>query len=129
MFSTDVVSISPIGFPTVGENYTLECSANGSMVTFEWLGQPDGSTSVVNTSSITINSNSITSQLRFRPLQQSHSGPYTCHATWNGSSHLSRPIRIDAIGIAIITLLYPIIPSYKLIICHAFSSQAIYQNH
>ena len=95
-FSIDVVSISLIGSPTAGENYTLECSANGSMVTFEWLGPLDGRTPVANTSSISITSNSTTSQLQFRPLQQSHNGSYSCRATTHESSLLSQPIEIGA---------------------------------
>ena len=64
---------------TAGEKYTLECSADGSIVTFEWLGPLDGRTPIDNyTSSIAITSNSTTSQLQFRPLQQSHNGSYLC---------------------------------------------------
>ena len=79
---TDSVLITPFQGSTIaGENYTLECSTCGAMATFEWLGPPDGRTAVVNSSSVTIMSNSFTSQLQFRPLQQSHNGSYSCRAT------------------------------------------------
>ena len=72
-----IVSITPIGSPIAGEDYSLECSAGGSKAIFGWLGPPDGRTAVID--SLTIISNSSTNQLRFRPLEQSHSGTYSCH--------------------------------------------------
>ena len=56
------------------------------MATFEWLGigpaiGPENRTLLVDSSFIVISSNSSTSQLQFRPLQQSHNGSYSCRAT------------------------------------------------
>ena len=69
------------------------------MATFQWLGPPDGRTSVVNGSSIIISSNSFTSQLQFRPLQQSHNGSYLCLVSTHGNDLMSEPIEISANGI------------------------------
>ena len=81
-FCIDGVLITPFqGSTTAGENYTLECSTGGAIATFEWLGPPDGRTPVVNSSSVTIISNSSSSQLQFRPLQHSHNGSYSCRTT------------------------------------------------
>ena len=93
------------GSSTAGENYTLECSAGGSMAMFEWLGSPNGSTPVVNTSSITISSNSTTSQLTFRPLQQSHNGSYLCRAITDEETLLSQPIVINVNGRPILSVI------------------------
>ena len=92
--------VTPIGgSPTAGENYTLECSADGSMVTFEWLFGPlDGRTPVANTSSITISSNSTTSQLQFRPLKQSQNGTYLCRTITDEETLLSQLIQISVNG-------------------------------
>ena len=85
-----IVSITPIGFPIAGEDYSLECSAGGSTVMFEWLGPaPDGRTAVIDSrrqSSLTIISNSSMSQLQFRPLEQSHGGTYLCRVAIGGQS-------------------------------------------
>ena len=86
------------GSPTAGENYTLECSADGSIARFEWLGPPDGRTPVANSGSIVISSNSITSQLQFRSLQQSHNGSYSCRAITDGETLLSEFIEISVNG-------------------------------
>ena len=95
-----MVSITPIGVPIAGENYTLECSTGGSMATFQWMGPPHSRTPVANSSSIhvTIIPNSFTSQLQFLPLQQSHNGSYSCHAMTPESSLLSQPMEIGANG-------------------------------
>ena len=101
--NSGIVSITPIGSPIAGENYTLECSAGGSTaITFEWLGPPDGGTSVVNSNTLTVTSNSSTSQLQFRPLQQSHNGLYSCRVTVNGqqSSVSSLPLELHVTGIS-----------------------------
>ena len=93
------VFITPTsGSPTAGENYSLECSAYGTMAIFEWLGPPNGRTSVVNTSSITISFNSTTSQLQFWPLQQSHNGSYSCRAITDEETLFSEPIQISVNG-------------------------------
>ena len=84
-----IVSITPIGFPIAGEDYSLECSAGGStVILFEWLGPaPDGRTAVIDSqSSLTIISKSSMSQLQFRPLEQSHSGTYLCRVAIGGQS-------------------------------------------
>ena len=88
-----IVSITPIGSPIAGEDYSLECSAGGSKAIFEWFGPPDGRTAVID--SLTVISNSSMSQLRFRPLKQSHSGTYSCH---NISGHLSSSLVLNVTG-------------------------------
>ena len=97
----DVVFITPLGSPIAGESYTLECSAGGSMPTFEWLGPPNGGTQIVNNSFITISSNSSTSQLQFRPLQQSYNGSYLCRASTDVDTLTSEPVHISVNGISI----------------------------
>ena len=83
-----IVSITPIGFPIAGEDYSLECSAGRSTVIFEWLGPaPDGRIAVIDSqSTLAIISNSSMSQLQFRPLEQSHSGTYLCRVALSGQS-------------------------------------------
>ena len=89
--------------PIAGESYTLECSAGGSEGTlkFQWLGPPDGRTSVavVSGGSITISSTSTTSQLQFRPVQQSDNGSYSCNATTNGLTLSTESVVINVNGI------------------------------
>ena len=68
------------------------------MATIEWLGPPDGRTLVINSSSIMINSNSSTSQLQFRPLQQSHNGSYLCRAITDEDTLSSEPVEINVKG-------------------------------
>ena len=82
-----IVSITPIGSPIAGEDYSLGCSAGESMVIFEWMGPPDGRTAVIDSqSNINVISNSSASQLQFRPLEQSHSGTYLCRVAISGQS-------------------------------------------
>ena len=93
------VSISiPSDPPIAGESYTLECSAGGSEGTFQWLGPPNGRIPVVNSGSITISSNSTTSQLQFRPVQQSDNGSYSCSATTNGLTMSTESVVISVNG-------------------------------
>ena len=99
--SIGVVSITPVGFQIAGESYTLECFAGGFMAVFEWMGPPDGRTPI--SSSITISSNSTLSLLQFRPLQQSHSGSYSCHAITNEGTPSSEPIEIRVNGNSYLT--------------------------
>ena len=96
----DRVSLRADGSPVAGDSYSLECSAGNYVARFQWLGPPDGRTPVVNggTDTIIIISNSSTSQLQFRPLQQSHNGSYSCRAVTNGDNLLSHPIEIHAKG-------------------------------
>ena len=70
------------------------------MATFQWLEGPlDSRTLVVNSSSIIGNSdNSSTSQLQFRPLQQSHNGSYSCRAVTDGNTLSSQPVEINVKG-------------------------------
>ena len=74
------VFIITFGTPIAGEIYSLECSTGGTVATFHWLGPPNGQTPIINDSSVIISSNYSSSQLLFWPLQQSHDGPYSCHA-------------------------------------------------
>ena len=96
------LSITASGSPIAGESYTLECSAGGSEGTFQWLGPPDGRTPVVTSGSITISSTSTSSQLQFRPVQQSDNGSYSCSATIDGSALTSGSIAIAINSNAII---------------------------
>ena len=94
------------GSLAAGESYILECSAGDSMANFQWLkGPADGRTQVISSDSITISSTSTTSQLQFRPLQQSDNGSYTCNATVGGLSLLSEPVVISVNGTVIPNLL------------------------
>ena len=68
------------------------------MATFEWLGPPYSRTPIVNSSSLTISSGSSTSQLQFRPLQQSHNGSYSCRAVINEDNLFSQPTEICVKG-------------------------------
>jgi hypothetical protein len=103
-FSVGGVSISiPSDPPIAGESYTLECSAGGSEGTFQWLkGPPDGRTPVVTSGSITISSTSTTSQLQFRPVQQSDNGSYICSAAVDGLAIMSGPVITTVNGIILL---------------------------
>ena len=91
----------PSDTPIAGESYTLECSAGGSQAeSFQWFtGPSDGRTQVVASGSITISSTSTSSQLQFRPVQQSDNGSYTCSATTNGLTLSSEYVMISVNGI------------------------------
>ena len=98
------VSISiPSDPPTAGESYTLECSTGGSQAErFQWLGPPDGRTPVVEHSpGLTTSSASTSSQLQFRPVQQSDNGSYSCSATVGGLTLTADPAIISVNGIII----------------------------
>lgn len=98
-FYIDRVSVKAKSPPIAGESYFLECSAGESTTTFQWLGPPQGTTPIiVNSSSVTIISNSSISQLKFRPLQQSHNGSYSCRASNSESTLLSQAIEINVKG-------------------------------
>ena len=89
------------GSPTAGESYTLECSAGGSEGIFQWLGPPDGMTSDVDShSNVNTVSTATTSQLQFRPIQQSDNGSYTCNASAiiGGLALSSEPVVISVNG-------------------------------
>ena len=77
------VAISPSGSTMAGENYTLECSANGALATFQWFDESGNE--VTNEDSMRIVTNSPSnSLLHFSPLHLSHGGQYTCYATVQG---------------------------------------------
>ena len=105
---TDRVSVTTSSSPIAGESYFLKCLAGEPLATFQWLGPPDGRTPVVNTTSLIIISNSSTSQLQFRPLQQSHNGSYSCRTTANESTISSQAIEIRVKGTTPIILYYNI---------------------
>ena len=87
------------GSPIAGESYTLECSAGGSEGTFQWLGPPDGRTPVDDSSPrLNIISDATSSQLQFRPVQQSDNGSYSCSATTNGLALTSEAVIIVVNG-------------------------------
>ena len=89
----------PSDAPIAGESYTLECSADGSEGTFQWLGPPDGRTPLDdNSSSVNIVSTATMSQLQFRPLGQSDSGSYSCSAAVGGLALTSEPVVIRVNG-------------------------------
>ena len=111
-FSVVGVSISVTSDPPIaGESYTLECSAGGSQAeSFQWLkGPPDGRTPVISSGSITISSTSTSSQLQFRPVQQSDNGSYSCSATTNGLTLSSESVIISVNGIVFRTFYYNVI--------------------
>ena len=81
---------------------------------------PDGWTPVIeNSPRVDIASNIISSQLQFRPVQQSDNGSYSCNATIDGSTLISDPITVAVNGSAnnIISLQY-----LTLIILYSLSS-------
>ena len=85
--------------PIAGELYTLECSTGGSIATFQWLGSPNGRTPVDDSpSNLNIVSNSTSSQLQFRPVQQSDNGSYSCSATADGLVLSSESVMITVNG-------------------------------
>ena len=93
------VSLTAHGSSTAGESYSLQCSVGESQTTFEWLRGPlDGRTPIANSSSLTITFNSSSSQMHFRPLQQSHNGSYSCRAIAGEDTLLSQPIGVHAKG-------------------------------
>ena len=84
----------------------MKCSVGESTTMFQWLGTPDGRTPVINNSSITISSNSSISQLQFGPLQQSHSGLYSCRSVTDEDTLLSHPIEIHVKGTLLSTIFH-----------------------
>ena len=104
-----------VGSPVAGESYTLECSAGGSEGTFQWLGPPDGTTPVDdNHPNVNIVSNGTSSQLQFKPLQQSNNGSYSCNATIGGLALSSVSEEINANG----TILYYISCQMLIVMSH-----------
>ncbi len=96
---TGKVSLTAQGSPIAGESYSLECSAGESTATFQWwLGPPGGKRAIANSGTIIISSNSSMSRLQFQPVQQSHSGIYSCHATTDEETLSSEPIEIHVNG-------------------------------
>ena len=92
--------------PPTGESYTLECSTGGSQAeSFQWIvgpSVPDGRTLIVESSPrLIIIINATSSQLQFRPIQQSDTGSYSCSATANGLSLTSDSVMININGIII----------------------------
>ena len=70
-----IVSIPPA--TSIGENFTLQCSAEGVgdfLTRIKWLN-------IEHTDGINIESDGSSIQLQFIPLQTSHHGVYTCQAT------------------------------------------------
>ena len=76
------------------------------MATFEWMGPPDGRPPILNSSSVTVSSDSFTSRLQFNPLQQSHSGSHTCRTTTSEGAMLSEPVEIQVEGTLIGTCIF-----------------------
>ena len=80
------VSITALGTNSVGDHYSLECSAvvNGSSdsVNFTWLNQANATVplGMINTSTT-----ATTSTLIFDSLSVSHAGTYTCQVTLGGA--------------------------------------------
>ena len=93
-YAIDPVTISTSGASTAGETYSLMCSvtlfdpiplpSNVPSPTFQWFfnssaSLPSGLTPMVTAvSSRNSTSETYTSTLQFSPLNQSHSGMYTC---------------------------------------------------
>ena len=95
------LSVMGSGSIVAGESYTLECSVGVSEGTFQWLkGPSDGRMLVVESSPrVNIIANANTSQLQFRPLQQSDNGSYSCNATVGGLDLSPEPVVISVNGI------------------------------
>ena len=95
-YDLDPVTTFPSGSTTVGETYSLTCSAtlfepdhlppDAPSPTFEWFFGPNGNAPLLSgvTPMVTVLSSSnstsktYTSTLQFSPLSQSHEGNYTC---------------------------------------------------
>ena len=90
---TPSVAISPAGSTTAGETYSLTCLAtlapsdpplpdpNIPSPIFEWFFGPNGNAplpSGVTPTDTILSSDTYTSTLHFSPLNQSHTGNYTC---------------------------------------------------
>ena len=73
-------------------------------------------TPIVNSSSLTVTFNSSSSQLQFRPLQQSHNGSYSCRAIAGEDTLLSQPIEVHAKG----TLFSAAFPQGKIMVLFSF---------
>ena len=106
IFSLGGVSITaiPSDPPIAGESYTLVCSTGGSQAeSLQWLvGPPDGRMLVVeNSPRLIIITDATSSQLQFRPIQQSNNGSYSCNATTNGLTLTSQSVMISVNGILI----------------------------
>ena len=115
------------GSPIVGKDYTLECSAGGSEGIFQWLGPPDGMTSDVdNRSNVNIVSTATTSQLQFRPIQQSDNGSYSCNAIIGGLALSSEPVVISVNGTMTSNAHYYV--TFNMSMCIYFSSICISPN-
>ena len=91
------VTITPSSSPTVGETYSLECSATVSgisdVLSYQWLvGPPDNRQPLSNDSSMTVNSNSV----QFSTLRTSYGGIYTCQVTVGGlMTEISMTVEIE----------------------------------
>ena len=94
-----VVANTPSGTNTVGEQYTLTCSASVGGTTdtpsFQWLG-PDG-TMIITTDSLMITDSPSSSILQFNPLQSSHEGNYACQVTVGTVTEM-RSIQVNVEG-------------------------------
>ena len=86
LFTVNIFDMS-IGASTAGELYTLQCFVNGTneIVTFQWIeGSLSNQNQVMSSSEMSILNTSPSSQLQFRPLQQSHNSSYCCIAAVGG---------------------------------------------
>ena len=109
------VAISPSAGPiTAGETYSLTCSATlhsnnppspESYImpppTFEWFYGPNGNAPVpsdLTPTATVLNSGTYTSTLQFSPLNQAHTGNYTCRL---GAGSLVNSAMVTVDGIAI----------------------------
>ena len=126
------------GSPTAGEEFTLECSVGGYKGIFQWLGPPDGNTPFVESTSRSIMSNLTTSQLQFRPIQQSHGGSYSCDVSTGGQSFMSQLIfvsvngmhrRIMLIVVYVIIFLYNAAPSILIQISNGEVTPTVGENY
>lgn len=94
LFTVGILTTSN-GSSTAGEDYTLQCSTNGTSepAKFQWLtnNQNEQERMVISDSSIVITNNTSSTQLQFMALsQRSHNGSYCCSAMVHG---ISRSIR------------------------------------
>lgn len=77
------VTVSASGSITAGDVYTLECSANGALATFQWFDK-SGNQVTNGDGTRMVTTSPLSSWLQFSPLHLSHGGNYTCYATVEG---------------------------------------------
>ena len=100
-FTVPIISITPSGNNTAGEQYRLTCTFTGATGTrtFAWFGPPNGRSLPSDTrmvSDVMSNGSTHTSILQFDPLQSSHEGNYLCRVTvGNVTAIISTEVNVE----------------------------------